>query len=296
MPDRSPLFSPLPELRRRCRRLARAAKDYTLDGHRLTIHDIRIHQKREGKATLEHVHSFYEGHVLLSGVGRYAMGEPQTLRPGGALLHGPHTPHAWAASDVSCVRLLVWFGLEPTIPAPRPAAWPEWPDLLWDLSLLFADAAATAPGWQTRVTARLSVVFSRLLTIINWPSTPQPVREPQPHLVTMVDQFLQDNLARPLTLDDIADHVSISQRTLCRQFQHRTGATVMERLETLRMDRAAALLAETEATLKEIAEAIGMTDASYFCRRFRQHYHVTPNTYRQDVGARARREERTTTV
>ncbi|OPZ85257.1 MAG: HTH-type transcriptional repressor of iron proteins A [bacterium ADurb.Bin429] len=286
-----PHFPPLPELRRRCRQLARAAQEYMLDGHRLTIHDIRIHQKSAGKATLEHVHSFYEGHVLLSGVGRYAMGESQTLGPGGALLHGPHTMHAWAASEVSCVRLLVWFSLEPMIPAPRPTTWPEWPDLLWDLSLLFDDAAATAPGWHTRVTARLTVVLSRLLAVINWPASPQPPLGPQQHLVTMVDQFLHDNLARPLTLDDIADHVGISQRTLCRQFLQFTGTTVMERLSTLRMDRAASLLAETDAALGEIGDAVGMPDPSYFCRRFRLHYHVTPNTYRQDVGARRRLEE-----
>jgi AraC-like DNA-binding protein len=289
MAERLPHFPPLPELRRLCRQLARATPALTLDGHHLVIHDIRIHQKSAGKATLEHVHSFYEGHVLLSGVGRYAMGETQALGPGGALLHGPHAPHAWAESDMACLRLLVWFSLEPTIPVPRPAAWPVWPDLLWDLALLFDDAAATVPGWHHRVTARLSVVLSRLLAIANWPSSPQPPQLPQQHLVTLVDQFLHDNLARPLTLDDIADHVGISQRTLCRQFLQLTGSTVMERLATVRMDRAASLLAETDASLAEVGDAIGMPDPSYFCRRFRLHYHVTPNTYRQDVGVRTKK-------
>ena len=276
-------FPPLPELRRLCRQIARLTPELTLDGHRLIIHDIRPHRKSAGRATVEHVHSFYEGHILLSGVGYYAMGDIQTLGPGGALLHGPHTAHAWSASDTPCLRLLIWFSIDPPVPVTRPAAWPVWPELLWDLSLLFRDAAELLPGWHHRVTARISVVLSRLLAIACWPSSPQPPALARQHLVIMVDQFLRDNLSRPLTLDDIADHVGLSQRSLCRQFLQLTGDTVMERLITLRMDRAAALLAETDDTLGAVGDAVGFPDPSYFCRRFRLHYHVTPNTYRQNM-------------
>jgi AraC-like DNA-binding protein len=287
MPDRvRPVFPPLPELRRRCRALARAVHNVTLDGHRVTIHDIRIHQKGAGRATVEHVHSFYEGHVLLNGAGRYAMGEIQTLGPGGTLIHGPHTPHAWAESEVACQRLLIWFSMEPSVPVGRPAVWPVWPDLLWDLALLFEDAAGIVPGWHHRATARVSVVLSRLLSVAGWPAATHPPAPSRQPLIALVDGFLRDNLARPLTLDDVADHVGLSQRSLCRQFLERTGSTVMERLATLRMDRAAELLAETDATLAEIGDAVGIPDPSYFCRRFRLHYHVTPNSYRQDVGVR----------
>jgi transcriptional regulator GlxA family with amidase domain len=127
------------------------------------------------------------------------------------------------------------------------------------------------------------VVISRLLTIADWPADAQATTVPRTDLAGVVDQFLRDNLARPLTLLDIADQVGASQRTLCRQFHEQTGATVMEHLFTLRMDRAAELLGETDAPVATIGDQVGMPDPSYFVRRFRQHFHTTPHVYRQQV-------------
>lgn len=277
-----PAIPPLTELRRRCRQVTRTVRELSLGGHHLTLHDIRPLYKQSGP-TVEHEHSFYEGHILLSGIGHYAMGAPQTLGPGGTLLHGPHTPHAWREAEQPCLRLLIWFSMDPPVAVPRPSRWPEWPDILTDLALLFADAGQLMPGWHHRVASRLTVVLSRLLAIAEWPSSPEPPQWPRQHFVAEVEQFLRDNLARPLTLDDIADHVGVSQRTLCRQFLDLTGATVMERLATLRMDMAAALLLETDDTLAAIGDRVGMPDPSYFCRRFRLHFHVTPNAYRAQM-------------
>lgn len=280
----APDFPALPEVRRCCRLVTRTVPEITLAGHRLLVHDVRPNFIQAGRAVKEHVHSFYEGHILLTGAGCYLTGESQAMTPGGTLLHAPHAAHAWQESTVPCLRLLIWFSIEPGVPVPRPALWPSWPDLLWDIALLLNDAGASTPGWDARVQARLTVILSRLLTIADWPPTAEHVTSPQP-LVALVDQFLRDNLQEPLTLQDIADHAGLSQRTLCRQFSDGTGTTVMERLANLRMDRAAALLAETDAPLWEVGADVGMPDPSYFCRRFRKHFHLTPNTYRDQVRA-----------
>ncbi len=279
MPTKLPRLPALVEMRRLCRRVTRAVPELTLAGHRLVVHDIRPHVQAN-KSVLEHVHSFYEAHIVLEGQGLYSMGETQIIGPGGMLLHGPHTPHAWQQSEKPCLRLLIWFSIDPIVRVPRPSSWPIHPDLLWDLALLFDDADARQPGWGYRVTARVTVVLSRLLTIADWPSTQAPPPEPRHHLVALVDHYLQDNLARPVTLEDVADHVGMGQRTLCRQFQTLTGSTVIERLFNIRMDRAAQLLSATNQSLSEIGLTVGMPDPSYFCRRFRFRFHITPNQYR----------------
>lgn len=281
-----PAFPPLPELRRLCRRITRAVPEIELAGHRVLVHEIRPNNILVGHHVREHIHSFYESHVVLEGSARYLTGGEQVMGPGGALLHGPHTAHEWQEPEAPCLRLLIWFTLEPVVPAPRPAQWPTWPELLWDLALLLAEANDMDRGWHYRATARLTVVISRLLTIAEWPAETQTTAVARTELAAVVDQFLRDNLARPLTLLDIADQVGASQRTLCRQFQEQTGNTVMEHLFTLRMDRAAALLAETDAPLYEVGDQVGMPDPSYFVRRFKRHFHTTPHVYRQQVGNR----------
>jgi len=282
----NPIFPPLPELRRLCRRITRAAPEVTLGGHRIQVHEIRPNNIQVGHRVRQHVHSFYESHIVLEGSAVYLTGGEQVMTPGGALLHGPHTLHEWQEPEASCLRLLIWFSLETAVPVPRPAQWPTWPDLLWDVALLLAEADNMDRGWHYRATARLTVVISRLLTIADWPAETQAAPMSRTDLAAMVDQFLRDNLGRPLSLLDIADHVGVSQRTLCRQFQEQTGTTVMEHLSTLRMDRAATLLAETDDPLYDIGDQVGMPDPSYFVRRFKRHFHTTPHVYRQQVANR----------
>lgn len=288
-----PRFPALVELRRLCRRVTRTTPEVMLAGHRLDIHEVRPHFMPAGYTVREHVHSYYEAHILLDGSALYTIGEPQVVRPGGALLHEPHAPHAWQESDTPCLRLLIWFDMEPPVPVPRPAEWPIWPDLLWDVDRVLHEAAGGHSGWQDRVSARLTVVLSRLLSIAGWPNSPRPApMVPQMQWIPAVDQFLLDNLTRPLNLDDVALHVGVSKRSLCRHFLQLTGATVMERLSHLRMDRAATLLAETDAGLGEIGTQVGLPDPSYFCRRFRQHFHLTPQVYRRQMtGGTTTREE-----
>jgi len=279
----TPDLPSLSEMRRLCREITRSVPEVMLASHRVMVHDIRPNFIQPGHTVLEHVHSFYEGHILLQGSALYNLGHAQAMERGGTLLHGPHTVHAWAESETPCLRLLLWFSVDPVVPVPRPAHWPIWPELLWDVALLFHEANKRHPGWQQRLTARLTVVISRLLSIAHWPATPRPPEVEQVQFIPMIDQFLKDNLARPLTLNDIAGHVGVSQRSLCRQFLQLTGTTVMERLANLRMDHAAALLVETEAPLHEIGRQIGMPDPSYFCRRFRMHFHLTPQSYRRSI-------------
>jgi AraC-like DNA-binding protein len=60
----------------------------------------------------------------------------------------------------------------------------------------------------------------------------------------------------------------------------------MERLHDRRMRKAAALLVETEATVKEVGVQVGIPEPSYFCRRFRSSFGTTPLRFRQQQAQR----------
>jgi len=274
----------LADMRALCQRITGAVTPVTLAGHRLVVHDVHPHQLASGYTVRDHIHSFYEAHIVLDGAAMYTTGTPQPLIPGSALLHGPHSPHTWQTENETCLRLLFWFTLEPVVLPPADIKWPVWPDLLWETALLLRDVEAADPGWQQRATARIVLVLSRLLSLANWPDEGGFAEETEPTLVEMVEQFFHDNLTAPLGLEDIADHMGISIRSLCRQFQQLAGTTVMERLLTLRMERAAVLLTGNSEKLSVIAEQVGIPEQSYFCRCFRRYYHVSPKEYRKQMG------------
>ena len=91
------------------------------------------------------------------------------------------------------------------------------------------------------------------------------------------------SLAAPLSLDDIAEYLCVSRRTLTRLVATHTGSTVMARLQTFRLLRAAELLWQTDHALATVAEKAGIPHLSYFCRCFRRHFGVTPMQYRRQA-------------
>jgi len=94
-------------------------------------------------------------------------------------------------------------------------------------------------------------------------------------------RYIQDNLNRPLSLDEIAAHVHVSPRHLTRLFAAFTGTSPARYVALARLDRANALLVRTAAPIKEIAEATGFADVHHFTRSFGRRFGVSPAAHRR---------------
>ncbi|MHB0935022.1 MAG: AraC family transcriptional regulator [Armatimonadota bacterium] len=269
-------------LRRVCRRIVQAVPSIGLADHHIRLLECKPYRMLPGWKMGVHAHSFYEASILLKGEAVYASIPPQRLGPGHLVCYSPHTPHAWGTPDSECLRLVLWFQVEPDLTIPTPPHWPCWPEQLDDIQRLLTIAGEAAPGWPDQAAAWIGVIISRLLTL-------GACRSQHAHetpLIAPIDsalQFIEDNLDRPLTLADVAAHAGMSVPHLTRTFKQATGESVIECLVNLRMDRAAVLLTETDRSLSDIARQSGLPDVSYFCRRFRRHFGTTPLAYRQTV-------------
>ena len=100
----------------------------------------------------------------------------------------------------------------------------------------------------------------------------------------MAVRFVHDNLSRPLTLGEIADHVHVSPRQLTRLFAHFTGTSPAAYIERARLDRAAALLLKSSLSLKAIAREVGYPDAAHFSRVFSKRNGNPPGDFRRRGG------------
>lgn len=96
------------------------------------------------------------------------------------------------------------------------------------------------------------------------------------HLISYLDQHYRE----PLTLDDLASIAHLSRRSLTRAFRSAYGDSPIDYLIRLRLDRAAALLRETDWRITDVAQEVGFEDSNYFARSFRQHYGTSPSEYR----------------
>jgi len=103
-------------------------------------------------------------------------------------------------------------------------------------------------------------------------------------LITKADRFMRANLRRDIRVQDVAEHVSVSMRTLMRRFKDSTGASPQEYLQKLRLDAGKALLANSRLNLDQILYRIGYHDDSAFRRLFKRHTSLSPREYRQRFG------------
>ncbi|TKT80055.1 GlxA family transcriptional regulator [Aquamicrobium sp. LC103] len=109
--------------------------------------------------------------------------------------------------------------------------------------------------------ARLGVQNSKVLTII---------------------ELMEANLAEPLSLVEIADHVGLSRRQIERLFRQEMGRSPARYYLEIRLDRARHLLIQSSLPVVEVAVACGFVSASHFSKCYRELYARSPQQERAD--------------
>ena len=99
-------------------------------------------------------------------------------------------------------------------------------------------------------------------------------------LITQVCQYINDNLAEPLTLEIVSAQVHINSTYLSRLFKKEAGTTFNSYISQLRIQRAAQLL-ETGRKITDISGMVGFENAKYFSQVFKKQMGMTPQEYRQ---------------
>ena len=93
--------------------------------------------------------------------------------------------------------------------------------------------------------------------------------------------FVHRHFGEDITVEDIAQAGLVSRRSCFRLFQQQLHTTPTLYLRDYRLRRACALLAHSNATMTEIANACCLGSSSYFGQQFRESYGITPSRYRK---------------
>ena len=126
----------------------------------------------------------------------------------------------------------------------------------------------------------LSEIWLLLLQVLENTQVPSTPTGNQDRLLLML-AFIQENYYRKLTLDEIADAASISQRECLRCFQNAIHQSPMEYLAEYRVRCAMKLLETTNLSITEIAQRTGWNHNSYFAKVFSRICGKTPGEYRK---------------
>ncbi|MBP1974487.1 AraC family transcriptional regulator [Cohnella thailandensis] len=113
-----------------------------------------------------------------------------------------------------------------------------------------------------------------------------PERDMKDHRFRLATQYIEDNGARPLTLEEVAERVQVSPRQLQRIFRSEGETTFSDWVEHIRLQRICSELLESDRPIEEIALDHGYANPNYLYPVFKHKFGMTPSAYRRLHGVR----------
>jgi LacI family transcriptional regulator len=95
--------------------------------------------------------------------------------------------------------------------------------------------------------------------------------------------FIRENAAKPVQVNDVAQHAGVSRRVLERRFMQVLERTVAEEIRRVHFELAKKLLVETDLAIPEVADAAGFGTPEYFAYVFKRELGQTPLKYRKQI-------------
>lgn len=252
-----------------------------------------------------HYHDEYELHLIVATSGKAFVGDwIGQFQPGHLVLTGPRLPHNWISLDlpeggVPLRDRVIQFRHEPLAQASEHI--PELAEVqpmlerarhgieffdLSDRAALHFDRVRAARGLErfAHFMAFLADLAQctdyRLLSNVQLQSTDDDATLDQVNAV--VSQVTQ-NVARSLTLAEVAAQLGMSESRFSRFFKRATGNTFVDFVNRVRINRACQLLMESDRYVTDICYEVGFNNVANFNRRFLEIKGMTPSEFRRQA-------------
>jgi AraC-like DNA-binding protein len=145
-----------------------------------------------------------------------------------------------------------------------------------------ADRRVLTPNYLQEIVYRVlqREQFSRMLYIAAKQAGANPV--------SAALTYIREHYSEPVTVNDMAEKVSLSPSSFSHLFREVTGRSPYQFLKEIRLDRARELLRDGRLSVTAVSRAVGYSSASHFIKEFRSRFGTTPRAY---VDAQALGEE-----
>jgi AraC family transcriptional regulator of arabinose operon len=100
-----------------------------------------------------------------------------------------------------------------------------------------------------------------------------------PRIISSI-QYISSRLNQSLSLNDIANHVSLSPSRLSHLFKQETGQSIMDTFTKMRLRYASSLLQYTPQSVEQIADHTGFSSVYYFSTAFKKYAGMSPTAFR----------------
>ena len=133
-------------------------------------------------------------------------------------------------------------------------------------------------GWELSVTGQIMSFMAHLKRAFLDGST-VAVSAETPDLLVQVIAYIEENLAKKITLGNTAQHFYVSESTISQLFRKKMGVSFYRCVTQRRLITAKQLIVEGNA-LETVADLSGFGDYSSFYRAFKREYGISPQKFR----------------
>ena len=125
-------------------------------------------------------------------------------------------------------------------------------------------------------------IWRNLLAL--FPENAQPIEDHgkilREHRMKIMMDYIHQNYAQSLSITDIAASANISKSECFRCFSDLSEMTPVDYTNNFRLLQASQLLLTTEKSIADICFLTGFNNTSYFSKKFKEQYHMSPKEYR----------------
>ncbi|MBD1426896.1 helix-turn-helix domain-containing protein [Sphingobacterium arenae] len=277
-----------------------------LDHMSSTLRSIAVrHDNRPQNHNIWHYHEELEFIYIKRGKGTFFVGDCiQQFSDNFIILIGSNTPHYWlfdeeyiksdtSTADIQVIHFKPDFVGSDFLDIPESVAIKQvyrfakkailFPSDDTRLIYFFENVSAQTP--IKRLTMLLDILEytatqSMLITLVSANYT-NPQQQGDYLRMNKILDYIRLHYKSKIQLDEIAHIAGMTPNSFCRYFKQRTGKTLIEFINELRIGQACKLLTESKAPIKEICFECGFHNFVSFHKIFKSITRHTPSAYRE---------------
>lgn len=121
-----------------------------------------------------------------------------------------------------------------------------------------------------------------LFMLLRLPESDDDMLQNDPLLQSIID-FLKDNIYEKYSLSNMAEKLNYSSVYLCTYFSQKTGTTINNYFNYLKISRACNYLRTTSKSITEISEILNFSSPNHFSKNFSKIKGVSPKYYQKHL-------------